>query len=221
MSISLLARCFSLACGLAILSLDGVLTAAPTDEHFEKKVRPLLLAKCASCHGPEKIKGGLRLDAAGIAKGGESGPVVVPGKPNESRLIQAVRQSGELKMPPNGKLKETEIADLVAWVKDGAVWPNAPSVAPEPAKKIARSIEPNDKSIQPNLQAWYRADRLPMTDGKPVHVWPDSSGKGRDLSATSGVRTGGVGQAGTFIAASTVHRRPAVGGLAHLLHGRQ
>jgi cytochrome c553 len=101
-----------------------------SDDHFEKKVRPVILAKCVSCHGPEKNKGGLRLDAAGIAKGGESGRVLVPGKPDESLLIQAIRQTGDLKMPPNGKLKDQEIADLAAWVKAGAVWPNAPSIAP-------------------------------------------------------------------------------------------
>src|SRR5258708_4721555 len=64
-------------------------------EQFEKKVRPLLLARCGKCHGAEKTKGGLRLDsAAGLAAGGDSGPAVVQGKPDDSRLIQAVRQTG-------------------------------------------------------------------------------------------------------------------------------
>ncbi len=101
-------------------------------DHFEKKVRPLLLAKCVSCHGPDKAKGGLRMDAAGIAEGGDGGPVVVPGKPDESRLIKGVRQFGDLKMPPNSKLKDQEIADLVAWVKAGAVWPKDAVKTPPP-----------------------------------------------------------------------------------------
>jgi hypothetical protein len=180
------------------------------DDLFEKKVRPVLLANCVSCHGPEKSKGGLRLDAAGIAKGGDSGSVLVPGKPDESLLIQAVRQTGELKMPPNGKLRAHEIADLAAWVKAGAVWPNAPSIAPVGTAKDVRSLEPNAAPLKKYLQAWYRADKLLLADGRPVHVWPDSSGRGRDLSATGGVRRGGVGQPGQFVQTSTVNRRPAV-----------
>ncbi|MFM7150642.1 MAG: c-type cytochrome domain-containing protein, partial [Gemmataceae bacterium] len=77
----------------------------PASDHFEKHIRPLLVEKCQSCHGEKKAKGGLRLDSrAAMVKGGDSGPVVVPGKPDESLLIQAVRQSGSLKMPPKGKL---------------------------------------------------------------------------------------------------------------------
>ncbi len=69
----------------------------------------------------EKSKGGLRLDsAAAIAAGGDSGPVVVPGKPGESRLIEAIRYAGELKMPPKGKLSDAEIAELTEWVRAGA-----------------------------------------------------------------------------------------------------
>jgi len=91
------------------------------DDHFEKRVRPLLVEKCVSCHGPDKPKGGLRLDTkAGWQRGGDSGAVVVPGDPDKSLLIQAVRQSGELKMPPKEKLNDAEVAALVQWVKAGA-----------------------------------------------------------------------------------------------------
>ena len=63
--------------------------------------------------------------AAGFFKGGESGPVVVKGEPENSRLISAVNYQGQVKMPPTGKLKDAEIADLVAWIKIGAPWPDA------------------------------------------------------------------------------------------------
>src|SRR5262245_8084766 len=64
-------------------------------DHFEKRVRPLLVTRCLKCHGPEKSKAGLRLDsAAGMTRGGESGPAVLPGKPDDSLLIRAVRQTG-------------------------------------------------------------------------------------------------------------------------------
>jgi len=182
-------------------------------EQFEKRVRPLLLSKCVACHSAEKAKGRLRLDSAeGVALGGESGSAVAPGKPDESLLIQAVRQTGELKMPPKGKLADSEIADLAAWIKAGAVWPQplGAAKATTPASTAVRSMEPDDPTLRPYLQAWYRADRLPIADGKSVHVWPDSSGKGRDLAATAGIRAGGVGAPPTFAAQSGVYRRPAV-----------
>jgi hypothetical protein len=188
-----------------------LLGGSPQVEHFEKKVRPLLLAKCVSCHGAKKSRGGLRLDIpGGPARGGESGPAVVAGKPDDSLLIQAVRQSGELKMPPDGKLKDQEISDLVTWVRAGAFWPNAPATVVSKTPRPGPTLEPNAPLLRANLEAWYRADKLPLTDGKLVHVWPDASGKGRDLSATSGVRTGGVGKPGTFVHAGTVNGRPAV-----------
>ena len=94
-------------------------------EFFEKKIRPLLVDHCYSCHSAksEKIKGGLLLDTRdGLLKGGDSGPALVPGKPDQSRLIKAVRYTDkELQMPPKDKrLAAEQIADLEAWVKMGA-----------------------------------------------------------------------------------------------------
>src|SRR4051812_17365740 len=102
--------------------------ARPTPEQvqfFEAKVRPLLINQCQRCHGPEKQNSGLRLDsAAAVRKGGDSGPIVVPGKPGESRLIMAVRRSDDmLKMPPKDPLKPEEVAVLTEWVRMGAPWP--------------------------------------------------------------------------------------------------
>src|SRR5204863_9636694 len=88
------------------------------------------------CHGadPKKVKGGLRLTSrVELLKGGDTGPAVVPGKPGESLLVKAVRQtSDDLKMPPKGRLQDSEVADLEAWVKGGAVWPDAAPVAAKP-----------------------------------------------------------------------------------------
>jgi hypothetical protein len=106
------------------------------EDHFERRVRPLLVHACQKCHGATKTSGGLRLDsAAALARGGESGPVVVPGKPDASRLIAAVRHAADLKMPPGRKLKDSEIADLVDWVKAGAVWPRGSST-PTPRRDL-------------------------------------------------------------------------------------
>jgi len=100
------------------------------EEFFEARVRPVLASHCLECHGAEKHKGGLRLDARdAMLRGGETGPVVVPGKPEESPLIEAIRYGGEVQMPPKGKLKDEEIAALTEWVKQGAPWPEARPVA--------------------------------------------------------------------------------------------
>ncbi len=94
-------------------------------EFFEKRVRPLLLEQCSSCHGPQKQRGGLRLDSpAAIRKGGDRGVVLVAGDPESSRLIQAIRYTDQdFRMPPRGKLKEEQIAVLTEWVKRGAPMP--------------------------------------------------------------------------------------------------
>ncbi|HKB00901.1 MAG TPA: PSD1 and planctomycete cytochrome C domain-containing protein [Gemmataceae bacterium] len=100
-------------------------------EFFEKHVRPLLVGKCQECHGPEKQKGGLRLDTRdAVLSGGESGPAIVPGDPVKSRLVQAVGYADTLRMPPKQKLTAEQVATLTSWVKMGAPWPEAKDVRP-------------------------------------------------------------------------------------------
>ncbi len=112
--------------GAALVLLGCLGAPATADEHFEKRVRPLLVEKCVSCHGADKAKGGLRLDSrAAFLKGGDSGPVAVPGKPAESLLVKAIGYAGDLRMPPKGKLADTEIALLSRWIEAGAVWPDS------------------------------------------------------------------------------------------------
>jgi hypothetical protein len=94
-------------------------------EFFESRVRPVLVQRCEKCHGPKKQQGGLRLDQkSGWARGGDQGPAIVPGKPDASLIIKAVRyHDDDLKMPPGGNLSEREIAALVEWVQQGALDP--------------------------------------------------------------------------------------------------
>ncbi len=92
-------------------------------EFFEKTIRPLLVANCQKCHGPEEAKSGLRIDSrAALLQGGESGPAIVPGSPEEGLLIDAVRYGDVYQMPPTGKLRDAEVANLVEWVRLGAPW---------------------------------------------------------------------------------------------------
>jgi len=108
----------------AVAIADGTIDAAQL-KFFESKVRPLLASKCVQCHGAEKQKGELRLDSiAAMLKGGESGPAVVPAKPEESLLIEAINYES-FEMPPENQLSEGSIATLTRWVKMGAPWPEA------------------------------------------------------------------------------------------------
>src|SRR5439155_21924688 len=112
---------------LLLVSLRGLVAAVPDDagvEFFERKIRPALVKHCYECHSAQskKLRGELLLDSReGIRKSGESGAAVVPGKPDESLLIKAVRYTDrELKMPPKGKLPAAVVADLETWVRMGA-----------------------------------------------------------------------------------------------------
>src|SRR5262249_20913404 len=120
------------------LAITLVLDAQSAD-FFEARGRPILAANRYDRHSDEHM-GGLRLDSReAILKGGNSGqPAVVPGDPDKSLLIQAVRQTSEkLKMPKGGRLRPDEIETLVEWVKAGAPWPTPARTAAAPAAAAA------------------------------------------------------------------------------------
>ncbi len=126
---------------LASLYGGGTCAAEPSGEgvqFFEKRVRPVLVEHCYGCHSAkaEKLRGGLLLDSReGVLKGGDTGPAVVPGEPDKSLLIKAVRHADDdLKMPPKAKLPAAVIADLEAWVKMGAPDPRSKETAVAPRK---------------------------------------------------------------------------------------
>ena len=122
----------SLLIAALLATFVGLATAAPVPTpaglaFFEAKIRPLFLEHCEKCHGEKKSEGGLRLDSqAGWLKGGEHGAVIVPGEPEKSRLLAAVRRANkELQMPPKRALGVEEIAALEHWIKLGAPDPRA------------------------------------------------------------------------------------------------
>jgi cytochrome c553 len=140
----------------AALGADG---AGPDSDFFEKKVRPVLVDHCYKCHSAEaeagkKLKAGLFLDTReGMLKGGEGGPVIVPGEPDKSRLIEAVRyHNPDLQMPPKGpRLTDEQVADLAAWVKAGAPDPRTSS-ATQPAAPVDMGAATRHWSFQPPKQ---------------------------------------------------------------------
>jgi cytochrome c551/c552 len=116
------------------------------DEFFERKVRPLLVQHCYSCHAKGQKKGGLSLaDRAGLLAGGESGAVIALEKPDESLLITAVERNGGLDMPPNTALSESEVGVLKQWVQLGAPWPETASKSGE--IRSTGVIAPEDRAF--------------------------------------------------------------------------
>lgn len=126
---------------LALLPCAALRAAEPDSaalEFFEKKIRPVLVQQCYECHsgGSKAIKGGLRVDSREFLRtGGDSGAAVVPGKPDESLLLDALAYKDDFfKMPPKGKLPEEVLADFRKWIETGAADPRDEAPVAEPAK---------------------------------------------------------------------------------------
>ncbi len=135
---------------------------AAKEEFFEMRIRPLFANNCYACHTDEHM-GGLQLDTAEHAlKGGKSGPVIVPGDPDRSLLVKAIHYNdNRLKMPPTGRLKDSEIADVETWIKNGAVWPSTAAAAP--AAHSAPYI------ITAEQRAFWSFRRIANPTPPPVH----------------------------------------------------
>jgi mono/diheme cytochrome c family protein len=165
-------------------------TATPEQEvFFETKVRPVFAAQCYSCHGPDAQMSNLRLDSlATMLKGGQRGPALVAGDPEKSHIVQAIRYTGDLKMPPTGKLSKGDVDAITAWVKMGAPWPaKAPANAappPVPGDTITPeqrkfwSFQPIRNPAPPKVkdEKWVKSpiDRfiLAKLEGKGLHPAP-------------------------------------------------
>lgn len=134
----------SLLLGAWSLELSAADPSPSETQFFESRIRPILANNCYKCHSAqaEKVRGSLLLDSKeGTLKGGETGPAVVPGDPDKSLLIKAVRYTDpDLQMPPKGnKLPDEQIADLVAWVKMGAPDPRVATVAQMASKDDSKT----------------------------------------------------------------------------------
>ncbi len=152
----------SIAFSIGVLAvLSGILSAAepvPAEhlEFFEKQVRPLLVQHCQECHGSKKQEAGLRLDSRrGFHKGTDSGPVIIAGNTDGSRLIQVLNYlPNETQMPPKGKLPAEQIAIIRKWVELGSPWPEDPagSVSLEDAAKTHWAFQPVKRTPVPVVQ---------------------------------------------------------------------
>jgi len=143
-----------LRCGVllvfAAFTLDRAGAQTDGADFFEKNVRPVLAQRCLVCHGGGgEPMGGLRLDSReAILHGGSRGAAIVAGKPDESLLIQAVRQTGNgLKMPPSGRLSDAEVALIAQWIAMGAPWANAAPQAAKSPQKFWAFVRPAESAI--------------------------------------------------------------------------
>jgi mono/diheme cytochrome c family protein len=160
--------------GMVALLTAWVAPAVEADgaklEYFEKKVRPILVNHCFSCHSAEtKPAGGLRVDDRnGLLTGGNTGKSIVPGKPAESLLLKRVSKDAKKRMPSEGEhLSDEQIGVLAKWIEEGAVWP--PVVVPPVSGKV--------KAKYDELRQTHWAFQ-PITSPKPPEVknsaWPKS-----------------------------------------------
>jgi hypothetical protein len=161
---------WTVICGLLAFSHPLSAASPPDIAFFEKHIRPVLVEQCYQCHsaGAKKLKAGLRLDyQGGWEKGGESGPALVPGKPEESRLLEAIRyHNPDLEMPPKGALSPEVVAHFEEWIRRGA---------PDPRDDGGPPVVASSQGI--NLEEGRRFwSFLPRRQGKPPAVenegWP-------------------------------------------------
>jgi len=175
-------RCVAVHAWLLSLALIALCATAPAaDLDFERQVRPLLLERCGDCHGPDTQESSLRLDVRHRAlKGGDFGPVILPGKAGESELIRRITSTDEKKMmPPDGeRLSAAEVAILAEWIDAGADWPESE------ADRLARET---DRDPRLDHWAWQPVARPavppPHEESPPGAAWPAGNEIDRFLQA--------------------------------------
>jgi hypothetical protein len=147
-------------------------------QFFETDIQPILAENCQVCHNTQLPTSGLALSArAAILQGGNRGPAVVPGNAAGSLLLAAVQQNGDLKMPPAGKLGESQIAALERWIERGLAWPAESATRPAPAEEPTLwSLQPIQSPQPPAVrgEAWVRnpIDRFVLARLEKENIQP-------------------------------------------------
>ncbi len=152
---------------LAATALPAGAITPQEAEFFEKSIRPVLAEQCYKCHGPEKQKAALRVDSrAAILKGTDDGPVIVPGKPDESPFIKSLRHIGDSKMPEKAdKLSDAQIEAMSQWIRMGMPWPENDKLATPSAGEAAKrhwSYQPIKNAAPPAVQDAGHWGRTPV-----------------------------------------------------------
>jgi len=162
---------------LGLLIALGVVSAAVGepggDRLFRDRVGAILESRCGACHGADAQEGGLRVDAfAGLAKGGRSGGLIVPGSADESLIVQAIRRSdASLAMPPDEPLSAAEIESIERWINTGALHPEGPIPLPESTIDLAAARD--FWSLRPLVASASAARPDPSHGDKPAAPGPN------------------------------------------------
>ncbi|MEP3479345.1 MAG: PSD1 and planctomycete cytochrome C domain-containing protein [Fuerstiella sp.] len=179
-----------IVCGVC-LSANSI-SADQREDFFESKIRPLLIHHCVSCHGPEAQENDLRLDSRSQVIDGneEVERLVVPGKPEQSRLFQVIQYSeDDSQMPPKGKLSPQQIQDVKTWIQHGASWPKksefgkAAAFDPEAWKQHWAFQPVTDPLLPANHQTnWHPIDSFVRRKLNTEGVLPSPTADGRTLT---------------------------------------
>jgi hypothetical protein len=167
--------------------VNGVAGDAQSRLERADAAHKILERRCVSCHGASKQEGELRLDVESRALvGGQSGQVLLPGKPDDSLLIAYVRGKGETVMPPEGaELSDAEVAILTDWVRDGAHWPQGSSEVQADPRLEHWSFQPVRCTPPPAVKnpAWTRSpiDRFIAAGLERNRVTPSQEADRRTL----------------------------------------
>ncbi|MBS0204171.1 MAG: PSD1 domain-containing protein [Planctomycetes bacterium] len=176
-----------------VMTFAATASADETGDFFERSVRPLLVAKCIECHGDDDPEAGLRLTSrANLIKGGQSGPAVIEKQAADSLLVQAVHQRGKLKMPPEEKLGDSEIASLTKWVELGVPWPESQVIGKSKADFAITDADRQHWSFRPVTDpavpavkdaAWARTsiDRFVLARYEAAGLHPAAAADRRSL----------------------------------------
>src|SRR5262245_20355268 len=135
---------------------------AEGEKYFETHIRPIFQTRCVSCHSGEKARGGFSITSRDVLlKGGATGPAISVNKPSDSLLLKLVSHQGEVKMPPKGKLTQTQLDALTKWVEMDAPWPAGREVraaGPPPVDDTARNFWSFRPVVRSQVPAVKRAD---------------------------------------------------------------
>jgi len=187
--------CFAFLFAISAWAGFGIFAAQQTDsrqsgsmqkmEFFETRIRPLLAANCYGCHTSSE-SGGLRMDSReALLKGGNSGPAIIPNRPETSLLLQVVAHThSRLKMPQGKpKLKDEDIANLRQWIKDGATWPKETQARIEKSAHWAYQPIREPESPQVINSTWVKneIDRFVLARLKASGLRPNSAADKRTL----------------------------------------
>ena len=185
---------FAVVCCLASLVASSLFAAdAPSPEQlefFEKQVRPLLVEHCSECHGAKKSEAGLRLDTKrGFIKGSDTGPVVVAGNVDGSRLMKVLSyRKGETQMPPKAKLPDEKIAVFKKWLEIGSPWPDeATGAADGSSTKNHWAFQPVKRPLVPSPPSSRERVRVrgPSGENDPQRSGDSTKNNNTDAASTS------------------------------------